>query len=320
MPPRSPDKTFHDLLPFSPPTPASASEKASQDQERPVPPGTLVRYFWTCHHCGCGTFRCNDVSVAVCVQCAHEICDGCTAFFGARLLRCVEAEHLPSHAPNPGCACEQPSTSSRCRRSHPIRRCPVASGTRRRMRHEPYGRPSPVQHCVVTFRPGRDGRPALGTFFFTRPRFNRSRLRAWPPCDAGTSTGTSTSTGSTRSGTRPGGQETLDCIARSVAAARAAPAIIPPIYDMLRQPLRGEPATARRGTPVCTIALARFFAAGAASVARALGVARHPVVCVRVDPMLAFVAYYLCAHFYAVFGATWKGTTTARQPSRAAPE
>lgn len=295
MPPHSPDNPFHELLPFSPPTPASASENASQAEDRPLPPGAIVRYFWTCHECGCGTFRCNDASVALCIQCKHQVCDGCTTFFGARLLHCVEAEDVPDHAPNPGCACDRPSKNSRCRSHYPIRRCPAASGVRR-LRYAPYGLPTLVQHCVVTFRPDRDGRPALGTFFFSRPRFESARSSARAR-DA---------------------DDSLDCIARSMAAARATPATIPPIYDMLLQPRLGEPALARHGIPVCTMALARFFAAGAASVARALGVAHHPVVCVHVDPMLAFVAYYICASFYIVFGA-WKGRI-ARQPPRAAPE
>ncbi len=101
MPPYSPDKPFHDLLPFSPSTPASASP-GSTPKEKPLPPGAVIRYLWTCHQCGCGTFCCDDASVALCVQCEHEICSGCTTSFGSRLLRGVEVEDLPKHAPNPG--------------------------------------------------------------------------------------------------------------------------------------------------------------------------------------------------------------------------
>ncbi|OAA75044.1 hypothetical protein LEL_07032 [Akanthomyces lecanii RCEF 1005] len=294
MPPYSPDKPFHDLLPFSPSTPASASP-GSTPKEKPLPPGAVIRYLWTCHQCGCGTFCCDDASVALCVQCEHEICSGCTTSFGSRLLRGVEVEDLPKHAPNPGCTCERPSKINRCRTGHPIRRCP-GPGVRR-LRHAPYARPTSVQHCIVTFRPGRDGRPALGTFFVARPRFETSRSRARAR-DAST------------------GDETLDCIASSVAAARPV-TTIPPIYDMLRQPRPGDPVVARRGIPVSTVALARFFATGASSVARALGMS-GPVVCVHVDPMLAFVAYYLCASFYAVF-AEWK-ERIARQLLRAPRE
>lgn len=141
-----------------------------------------------------------------------------------------------------------------------------------------------VQHCIVAFRPGRDGRPALGTFFYDRPRFEVSGSRA-------------------RFRSTMTGDETLDCIARSVAAARPI-AMIPPIYRMLMQPRAGDPAFVPRGIPVSTVALARFFATGAASVARSLGMNR-PVVCVQVDPMLSFMAYYICASFYAVF-SVWR--------------
>ncbi|KAM3503438.1 hypothetical protein MY11210_008722, partial [Beauveria gryllotalpidicola] len=312
MPPHSPNHPIHDLFPFSPSTPTSTSSSSSsnaarQDKDRPVPPGAMVRYLWTCHACGCGTFRCNDSSVAVCIQCAHQVCDGCTTFFGARLLRCIEVEHLfPHHAANPGCVCEQYFKMSRCRTGHPIRRCPANSGLRR-LRHTPYAHPTLVQHCVVTFRPGRDGSPALGTFFTLRPRFDRPRTasRAKPTSSSSSSSSTPTTT-------------TLDCIARSVAAARPT-ATIPPIYDMLRQPRPGDLALARPGIPVSTVALARFFATGAASVARTLGLSGRPVVCVRVDPMLAFVAYYLCASFYAVFAEWRMKKKSVRQPPRAAP-
>lgn len=82
--------------------------------------------------------------------------------------------------------------------------------------------------------------------------------------------------------------------------------MIPPIYDMLRPPRGDETATAVQGIKVSTEALARFFASGAASVARSLGIAQ-PVVCVHVDPMLAFVAYYLCASFLVVYMAWREG-------------
>ncbi|KAM3550084.1 hypothetical protein ARSEF4850_008522 [Beauveria asiatica] len=320
MPPHSPNHPVHDLFPFSPSTPTSTSgnnnnnnnnsNNARQEEDRPVPPGAMVQYLWTCHACGCGTFRCNDASVALCIQCGHQVCDGCTTFFGARLLRCVEVEHLLTHhAANPGCTCEQCSRMSRCRASgHPIRRCPANSGLRR-LRHTPYAHPTLVQHCIVTFRPGRDGSPALGTFFALRPRFDRPRTRTTTRAASKTTTTTTTTT-------------TMDCIARSVAAARPT-ATIPPIYDMLRQPRPDDPTLAPRpGISVSTVALARFFATGAASVARTLGLSGRPVVCVRVDPMLAFVAYYLCASFCVVF-AEWrrnKKMMSVRQPPRAAPE
>lgn len=187
----------------------------------------------------------------------------------------VEVQDLPKHAPNPGvshipqdrramgcllteeneqCTCERTSRISRCQTGHPIRRCPAAGV--RRLRHAPCARPTSVQHCVVTFRPGRDGRPALGTLFrlTTSVRgFSRAGSHAR---DAST------------------GDEMLDCIANSVAAARPV-TVIPPIYDMLRQP--------------------------------------RPV-----DPMLAFVAYYLCASFYAIF-AEWKERFACEVP-RAARE
>ncbi|KAM0665026.1 hypothetical protein ACQRIU_006179 [Beauveria bassiana] len=316
MPPHSPNHPIHDLFPFSPSTPTSTSGKnnssnnARQDEDRPVPPGAMVQYLWTCHACGCGTFRCNEASVALCIQCGHQVCDGCTTFFGARLLRCVEVEDLvPNHAANPGCTCEQYSKMSRCRTGHPIRRCPAKSGLRR-LRYTPYARPTLVQHCVVTFRPGRDGSPALGTFFALRPRFDRPR----------TATTTTTRAANETNAPPPPTTTTLDCIARSVAAARPT-ATIPPIYDMLRQPRPGDAALAPRpGISVSTVALARFFATGAASVARTLGLSGRPIVCVRVDPMLAFVAYYLCASFYVVF-AEWrnkKKMVSVRQPPRAA--
>ncbi len=103
MPPYALDKPFHDLLPFSPSTPTSPPRDGTGGRaEKPLPPGAVIRYLWTCHQCGCGTFCCDEASVALCVQCAHEICSGCTTSFGARLLRCVEVEDLPKHAPNPG--------------------------------------------------------------------------------------------------------------------------------------------------------------------------------------------------------------------------
>ncbi|KAJ6785079.1 hypothetical protein PWT90_08533 [Aphanocladium album] len=289
-PPPPPNKPSNDLLPFSPSTPQSGRN----GQNQPLPPGTMIRYTWTCHECGCGTFLCNKDSVAECVHCSHAICDGCTTAFGASLLKCVEITDRPlQQAPNPGCTCEWSSKVTRCRSHHPIRRCPGL----RRLRHAPYARPTFVQHYIVTLRPGRDGCPGLGTFLSTRPRYeevlapSRARVRALSAAAAAAASTT--------------GDETLDCIANSVAAARRrAVTVIPPIFDMFTPaPRAGDPATVRRGIPVSTVALARFFATGASSAARAVGMSR-PVVCVHVDPLLSFVAYYLCASFYAVF-AVW---------------
>ncbi|OAA60107.1 hypothetical protein ISF_06118 [Cordyceps fumosorosea ARSEF 2679] len=317
MPPRSPDNPFQDLFLSTtspstpPPAPAPSTTTTASDHldDQSLPPGTMVRYLWTCHLCGYGSFRCDSSSTALCVQCAHAVCDGCTAFFGARLLECVDAENLPGHAAppnNPLPSIAQTSlpnletSMSRCRSHNPVRRCRAASGLRR-LRHEPYARPTHVQHCVVTFRPGRDGRPALGTFFYTRPRFERPSLPFSTPSSPLS---------------RP--DQTRDCIARSVARASGpATIVIPPIHEIRPR----DDGTAPAGVPVCTVPLARFFAAGAPSVARALGLGRQPVICVRVDPVLAFVAYYLCASFYAAL-AVWEGGRGAatRQPSRAAPE